>query len=466
MDLRGAVLRGGMYLVGRHIAGLLLSVVGAVLITLLIGPDNFGLYSGALVIVMFLGSVGRLGVDVYLVRHKDDPDPRMYDQAFTVMLLAGGGLAALGLLASPWLGLVVRPDFVPPLRALLPTIPLTLVASPALATLERRLDYRAVSLLDLSGQVSYYVVAVALAALGRGYWAQVAGYWCWQAVVAALTYRVSGYRPRLVWSRPLLREMLGYGLGYSASLWVWQLRTLVPTIVVGRYLGGAGVGYVALAVQAAEVLAFVKNATWRMSIVVLARVQGDHARLRAALEEAMLLQVLALGPLLDGFALASPLVPLILGRRWAGVPTIYPFIALGYLANVVFNMHSSVLYVLRRNRDVTLFNAANTVLLAGAGLLLVPRLGLAGYGLGEAAALASYAVLHVALARVMPFSYRRALPWLMGCAPPLFGVFLPLGWRPFLWLPLVAVVFWPRQRRQIAEYLGHYRLRFMKGTDS
>ncbi len=460
MNLRETVLSGGMYLVARHIAGLVLSVVGAVVITRLIGPHNFGLYSGALGIVMFLGFVGRVGSDVYLVRRKEDPDPRMYDQVFTLMFVTGGGLVLLASVLTPLLGRLVDARFLPPLWALLPTIPLTLAVIAPMATLERSLNFRAVSFLDLAGQSSYYIVAPALAFLGFGFWAQVIGYWTWQIVQVVAVYRVSGYKPKLVWSVPLLRETLGYGVRYSASQWILQARNLVPTIVVGHFLGPTGVGYVALATQVAEQLAFVKNATYRVSIAALAKVQNDYGRLRAAQEEAMLLQVLALGPLLDGFALVAPVVlPLVFGRHWSGVLTVYPFIALGYLMSVVFNMHTSILFVLRHNREVALSYAVNLLLLLGVSLLLVPRLGLIGYGLGLVAALLSYAVVHVALARIMPFSYRRALPWLIGCIPPLFAVYVPLKWAPVLWVPLILVALWPNQRRQVAEYAGYFWLK-------
>ncbi len=460
MNLRETVLHGGMYLVARHIAGLALGIFGAVVITRLIGPHNFGLYSGALVIIMFLGNVGRLGVDVYLVRHKEDPDPRMYDQAFSVVLVSGIFLALIAFLASPWLGRLIDPRFLPPLWALLPTIPFAMLVVPAQATLERNLDYRSISFLDLAGQTSYYIVAPTLAFLGFGYWAQVIGYWTWQVVFVVATYRVSGYRPHLVWSQSLLREMLGYGVGYSSTQWILQARNVVPTVVVGHYLGPTGVGYVALATQVAEMLAFVKNATWRVSIAALAKVQTDYARLRAAQEEAMLLQVLALGPLLGGFALVAPVaMPLVFGRQWDRALIIYPFIALGYLMAVVFNMHASILFVLRRNKEVALSYAVNVLLLFGVSLLLVPRLGLLGFGVGQVVALLGYVVVHVALARIMAFSYRRVLPWLIGCIPPLFAVYVPLYWEPTLWIPLVIVALWPGQRRQIAEYASYFWLK-------
>lgn len=457
MSLRDQVLKGGAYLAMREGAGVALSLGGVLLLTRLIGPANYGLYAGSLAIVAVLGLVGRLGIDVCLIRREEAPDVEMYHQAFTLLLIAGLGLAFLGIGLMPLLtGLVIDARFAAPLRVMLATLPVWLLAAPATAQLERALNYRAVALIDLSGQIVYYAVALPLAVMGAGVWAPVVGYWCLQVLVMTRAYRESGYRPRLAWSRPVLSELLRYGIGYSSSTWLWQLRTLINPMVVGRFLGPEGVGYVALAIRFSEVLSFFRNVSWRLSIAALAKVQSDFPRLRTALEEAMALQVLAVGPLLGAFSLlATPLIPLLFGQQWEPALQVFPLIALGVLVNVVFNMQSSVLYVLRRNGDVSLSNFVHVALFALGAWIFVPRFGLIGYGLGELLALGGYWVLHTRLGRIFRFSYAQVLPWFVALIPPLFAVFLPLGLRPLVWLPLLVVAAHARQRQQLGQYVRY-----------
>ena len=286
------------------------------------------------------------------------------------------------------------------------------------------------------------------------------GYWAWQGLHVSAAYGVTRYRPRLFWSRDLLHEMLGYGLGYISSIWVWQLRSLVNPLIVGRFLGPEAVGYVSLAIRFADVLSFVKSATWRLSIAALGKVQEDRGRLRKAMEEGMALQVLALGPALAGFALISPwLLPYVFGDRWDPVLDVFPFIALSYLLNAVFNMHSSVLYVLQRNRAVTLFHACHIALFATGALLLVSQVGLIGYGLAEVVALPAYAVSIGKCDNLFEVSYWRVAPWLVGLVPPLFTVFLPMPWTLLLWTPFLGVLLHSQQRNQVIQYLRIFRLR-------
>ncbi|MBX5445310.1 oligosaccharide flippase family protein [Sphaerobacter sp.] len=457
MSLREQVLKGGVYLALREGFGLIVSLGGVLLLTRLIGPAHYGLYTGSVAIVVFVGQIGRMGIDVCLIRSQESPDASTYHQAFTLLLLSGVGLALGGILLVPLLaGWAINPHFVDPLRVLLGTLPLSQMIAPATARLERDLNYRAVAIMDLMGQIVYYLVALPLAVLGAGVWAAVAGYWCLQIIVCIYAYTVSRYRPRLVWSRSRAQALLGYGLGYSGSQWLWQLRSLVNPLIVGRFLGPAGVGYVSLAVRFAEVLSFFRNVSWRLSIAALAKVQTDHARLRAALEEAMALQVLAVGPLLGAFSLlAHPVIPLLFGARWSPALRVYPAVAVGALFGALFNIQSSTLYVLRRNAAVAWFHVAHVVVLAASAWFFVPRFGLMGYGLAEIVAVTTYALLHIQMSRVFRFSYAQVLPWLAALIPPLGAVLVPLGWRPVLWVPLALVALLPRQRRQIGHYLGY-----------
>jgi PST family polysaccharide transporter len=427
---------------------------GVILLTRLIGPTNYGLYAGPIAIITFISNLAQMGVNVYLVRREDTLAEAVYHQAFSFLLLSGLGLAGLGLLLSPWLAhWLADPRFLGPLQALMLLLPLMVLSKPAIARIERALDYRKIAGLDLIGQLLFYALALTLAWRGFGVWAPIAGFGLWQTWTLGASYSLARYRPRWHWSPKLLREMLGYGLSYSASLWVFQLRNLVNPLVVGRYLGAEAVGYVALAIRLVGVLGFVGGAAWRLSIPALAKVQQDLPRLRRALEEAMGLQILAQGPLLAGAALLSPWVlPAMFGDRWDSVLLVYPFIALGSLVNAVFNMHSSVLYVLQRNWAVTVFHIVYILLFAGAALLLVPRLGVLGYGVAEVAALGSYPVIHRYVAQLFPFRYGRALPWLVAFVPPLFFPLLGFPWGLALWSFTLGAVISSAARAQIGEY--------------
>lgn len=456
MNLRTKVLRGGTFLVLRQGLGVIIGLGGVLLLTRAIGPEKYGLYAAILNVFTYFQSISQLGIEIYVVRREGEEDSQVYHQAFTLLLLLGLAGTLLSLLGLPLLQNWLRLEgFRSAASVVFLGLPLVLASQVPLARLERKLDYRRVALIELSSQLIYYLVALPLAFQGAGVWSPVAGWWTQQVLTIGLLYLGASYRPRFYWNQDLVKQMLGYSVGYSASTWVWQLRNLVNPLIVGRYAGAEAVGFVALAIRIVEVLSFVKNATWRLSIAALAHLQGDPTRLAKAVTEGMSLQILALGPLLVGVSWVSPwIIPQLFGSHWLPVVQIYPFIALSYLSNAMFNLHSSVLYVLRRNWEVTAFHAVHIALFAGTALLLLPRLGLVGYGWAEVAALASYALIHVFVVQnINSPDYRLPMLWWAALSAALFVH--QIGW--WIALGLVVVALLPSTHKQIRHFIHSLR---------
>ncbi len=462
MSLRSHVLRGGGYLAVRQAVGMVVGLGGTMLLTRTLGPGKFGLYAAAYGIFVYMQSLCQWGVAVFLIRAEEEPPKALYDQAFSLLLALSTGGILVGLASLPLLSRWMRIDGLAPVAGalFLFLLPLCIGQVPQ-ARLERALDYRRVAWIEVGGQVAHYAVALPLAFATRSVWAMVAGVGVQSVLQMVLLFRAAGYRPRLAWNRERVREILGYGAGLSASLWIWQLRSLVNPLVVGRLAGAESVGYVSLAVRLVEALSFVRTATWRLSISVLARVQEDRPRLLQVVREGMSLQIMALAPLLLGFGLVAPwVVPRVFGPEWAPVLRVYPFIALGYLVNSVFSLHSSALYVLRRNWDVSLFHVVHVGLFAAAVAWLVPARGVVGYALAEILVFPTYLVLHYALARRLGMvRYTDAVVWMM--------VILPLfaSWvGPWVWVLVTLPLLWSATRRQIFQYVAMLTKRVQGGA--
>jgi len=400
MGLRSQVLRGGVHLAIRQGMGMVISLAGVLLLTRAIGPEQYGLYAAAFGLFYYLQNVGQLGLTVFLVRREEE-DLALYHQAFTLLLGVGLLGTTVGVLAAPLLaGWVKIAGFQSIFRALCFSLPFVLLGQIPMAKLERHLDYRKVAWIELVGQITYFAIALPIAFRGSGAWGPVSGWWAQQLTILILFHYGARYRPQLCWQPKAVRQMLGYSVGYSASYWVWQLRPLINPLLVGRFLGAEAVGFVALATRMVDLLGFVKSATYRLSIAALARLQGDRDRMSQAITEGMVLQVLALGPFLVIVSwLGVVFLPLVFGPEWSPAMQIYPFIALSLLVNALFNLHSSALYALKRNWEITLYHIIHITLYAVAAFLLIPRLGLVGYGWAELATITSYAVIHLYLVK-------------------------------------------------------------------
>jgi len=454
MSLRSRVLHGGFYMVVRQGLGIAISSVGLILLTRAIGPGAYGIYAAAIGIYTYLLNLSQWGINVYLIRREEEPSPEDYHQAFSLLLVLGLAGTGLALLAIPFLKSWVRLEGFGPVAAVLfAALPVNLIIFVPLARLERALDYRKVALIELAGQLALYPVALPLAYLGLGPWAPVVGWWAMQVLTLGLVYWTSDYRPRLHWESTRVRAMVRYGLGFTASDSVWNLRYLVNPLVVGRYASAEAVGQVALAIRLVEqVSSTIMAVSWRLSIPVFARIQEDRPRTIKALADGVSLQLMTVGPLLAGFGLVAPwLIPLLFGPSWLGTVMVYPFIATGHLAGAAFNLHTSVLYVLRKIWEVAAFHLVYIILFAGSALLLVPRLGLRGYGWAELAALPSYGLLLVFVLHHIgrPVSAQAAI-WFAAWVVPLFG--WQLG--PWAWISILVPIVWPATRRELTQFVA------------
>jgi PST family polysaccharide transporter len=304
-----------------------------------------------------------------------------------------------------------------PYLVLLLTVPLTGLSGVPIAKLERKLDFGRVAGIELGGQFLGLLTAALLAWSGLGVWAPVFGQMTAQIYVLIAAWVSAQMFPRPQFESGQAREMLAFGIGLTASLRTWQLRTLINPLLVGRFAGAEGVAYVALALRIAEALGTIRLAAGRMAIAALSRLQHQRAEFRTTLERAIGLQIITLGPLLCGFALAGPFaVRHVMGARWMPSLAVYPFVAAGVLANSVYNLQASALFVLGRQWTVMWSYMTHVALLSVGTHLLLPRLGIAGYGWAELLACVAYFLIHAGLARVVVISYRRTLPW--------FAVFL------------------------------------------
>lgn len=456
MSLRAPMLRGGVYLVGREALGIGVRLAGIVALTRLLAPAEFGVYAGVAAIVTVLAYMAQFGTEIFLIRREDEPSERLYDETFTFVLASTLSITVLALGASVVVEILAGPStWLDAFRVMLIAVPLNALWAPAQARIERALRFRAMAALELGGDVVLYATSVGLTLAGAGLWGPVGGYLAWQAFLLAASYRLARHRPSIVLSRASAREIAGFGLSFSSASWIERGRELVNPLVVGPVLGPAAVGYVAVALRLAEALSFVTRATWRLSIVAFGRVQSDLGRVRRALEEGMVLQVLAGGAVLAAFSVvADEAVPMVFGERWTPALEVFPYVAAAYLVMAAFILHTTLLYVLRRNRRVAGINAVRLLAQVVLSAALLPVAGIAGYGIALLASQATAVLLDREVRTVLDYRPRQGLTWLAALAPPVFTPFAGLPLALALWAPFALLLCLPARRAQLAGYVS------------
>jgi len=436
------IFRGGLLLAARQVLSIVVSVLGFLFLIRFLGPTEYGRYTAAFGINAFTAATAQLGIGVFLVRGAKDPDALTFNIASTFLFVTGVVAAIVELIVATNAGTLIGLGQAMPILAFLALgLPVNLLTIPVQARFERKLDYLRIAVVELTVQLIFYAVSLPLALSGYGAWSLATGLIVQQVLECVLYHVLARWVPRPAWRWSILKDMLRYSIGFSLSSAIWTARGLVNSVIVGSLLGVEAVAFVALAARVIDMLAFVKNATWRLSIAALSKIENDPARLLRALDQGMVLQVLALGPFLVLFALLGrDIVTLALGGRWLPILTLYPFIAVSTLTNAVFSMHSYVLYIFRRNLDVAIFNAIHVSVFAAAAWLLLSSFGIIGYGYAELCAIPTYVALDILLRRRLGSpSYAMVLSWYVPIAAAILlhafawwtacVVLVPLAWQ-------------------------------------
>ena len=437
-SLKEKVLKGGISLSIRQLFVAGLSLVNVLVIARILGPERYGIVTIVLGIFYFFTPTLKLGLHVYLVRK---PELLKNDSEQIVAFYNTVGVAIIALLwcAAPlvgwWTG---KTEVTQGLQVVLPVLWLDQVGRISITMLERDLRFAQVGVIEAVAQIANYLLSVILVLTGWGYWGPIFGTVARYIVQASLAYFFYPVTWRWRWHWQSLKPALHYGLSYSSSDWLLNLKNLRVPLLVSRLLGVEAAGLISIAIRLAEQLAILQMVVRRMSISVMAKLIDDPEKTRNAISQGMAYQALLIGPVCAVFSCISAwIIPIMFSNQWLISAKIFPFIALGTMVGAIFELHASTLYATGKNYEVARRNLWFVGILWLANILLIPTLGLWGYGLAEIIALPSYYWIHLSIAKLFGSPNYQNVFWLtLASAIPLFGgAFLP----PVLGIGLLVV---------------------------
>jgi O-antigen/teichoic acid export membrane protein len=396
---RGTVVNS-VFMIGVNALGFLKGFVVAGFLT----TSEFGVW-GLLVITMgTLYWLAQIGVDDKYIQQDHADQKVAFEQAFTMQSLLCGVFIVIILVATPLFALVYGTwQIVAPAYVVALAMPAVALQTP-MWTYYRRMDFVKQRTLQALDPIASFVVTVALAVAGLGYWALVIGvvFGAWAAALASL--RAAPYRPRFRYDRATLREYLSFSAPVLAGQASGVLIAQVPITVAQRTLGLAAVGAIALAssisLYAGRVDEIVTHAIYPAVCAVKDRTEVLFETFTKSNRLALLWGV----PCGVGVALfADDLVRDVLGERW--LPAVVLIQAFGLIAaanQIGFNW--DVFYRARgETRPIAVTGTVSMVVCLVATIPLILVDGLDGFAIGMAA-------MMVALLALRRHYLRRIFP--------------------------------------------------------
>ena len=404
---------------GSQIVGQLIAWTATFLVIRLLDPADYGLVAMTGVVLTFLDLFKGWGFASALVR-EERTDSRRIGQAFAMLILMNGALAALQIAAAP---LAATYFHQPMVADLLRVQALFYLANPfnALghALLARRLEFKRQSRIDLVAAMASAATACGCALAGAGIWTLVAApaaLWYTRAIGYIIAARLWQVRPRFDFAGA--GAMVRYGGAMIGVQVFWFVQSQADVFIGGRALDPHRLGIYTTALFLTQILAakFVPPLN-EVAFAAYSRLQARPDMIgQAFLKSARLIMLVSLPFYLGLAATAEPLVLTFLGPKWAATAPIVRILALAMPMMTLQILFGPAINALGKARLAVRNAIAGAVIMPAAFLIGIQW---GGIGLAWAWLTGMAALLAVTLAFSLPIVGVSAGALARAVAPPL-----------------------------------------------
>ena len=389
-ELGRAVRRGVAWKLASLVTNQAVRLATLVILAQELSPREFGLAAIALAVWGAASVLTDLALAAALIQ-RPEIDEHDRSTAFWASSVLGMTLALTGLAAS---GAVAALFDEPDVRWLFAALGLgafvASLTSTQVALMTRALDFRTLELISVTATAAGAAIGIGLAFAGAGAWAIVVNALVTSVVTCALTWRLSRWRPQLLFSRESLRRLAGFASLLSATRLVVGVQRTADRLLIGRYLGAPELGLYAVPASivflpAARLVDPIRSVLFP----AFSKLQSSPAELADAWLRATRLVCALLTPLLLLLAVtADEIVALALPSRWSDAAPVLQILALAGLFQLAGAMNAVVMSALDR-LGVVLRVFCLSAALSVVGFAIGQRHGLngaaAGYAMGTVA---------------------------------------------------------------------------------
>ena len=240
---RGALVNGA-FLSGAE----LLVLAQGLIVTVLLGPSELGLYGIVTTTAMTVVALRRVGIDEAFVQQAEEHQEEEFQRAFTLELVVGLAFSLLLVAAAPLVALVYDDERLLPLMIAVAYLPVAISLQAPTWIFFRRMDFVRVRALQAIVPVVTFAVTVPLAFAGVGVWSLVIGPFVGNVVGVVAANALSPYRLRLRFDAEARRRYVRFSwpifVSAVAVLLFQQGQILAFTLDGGL----AAAGFITLAV--------------------------------------------------------------------------------------------------------------------------------------------------------------------------------------------------------------------------
>ena len=368
-SLRQRVIAGSAWTMASFGLGQLLRFASNIVLARLLSPEIFGLM--ALVNLFLRGTqmLSDVGIGPSVTQSARGESRDFLATAWTLQLVRGAVLALLCLaLARPMGWFYDQPTLAPLIAVSALTVLLPSLNSTSLYVLGRRMEMRALSVLEIGSQIAAIVLMIGWARISPTAWSLVAG-----AIVGGLVKLIAshlllrGGYDRLRWDPACARELIGYGKWIFVSTMLTFFAAELDRLVFGKMIpiGELGVYSIATMIAGMPVQAILAVGS-SIAFPAYSRIHREGRDVGRAFDRLRRPLVVVGGVLLSGLvACGDQLIAVLYDARYAGAGWILRVLAISGWFLVLECTNGALLLARGAPNLVALGNAGKIAGLAG-----------------------------------------------------------------------------------------------------
>src|SRR5690554_1832441 len=384
MSLSARTTTGVLWNFGQQLATRGVGILVTLLLARFLVPEDFGLVAMMAVFLALGSSLMDSGFREALIR-LENITQEDYATAFYANIVLG--LISYGILfaAAPAIaGFYEEPRLVDLIRVASLSVIIMSFQVVQVASLSRKLNFKAQLKASLPASVISGVVAVALAYVGWGVWALVSQMLLNSLAQTGLLWKMEGWRPTRQFSWPSLKGMYNFGYKLFLSGVLDTVFQSLYVIVIAKVFSApvAGLYFFANKIKELIVQQLVRSIQ-AVTYPALASVQNDDARLKQGYKKIVVLMTVTLFPgILFTAALAGPLFEILLPEKWYSAVLYFQLLCLAALMMPLHSVNLNILKVKGRS-DLFLYLELVKKAMHGVVLLITYRYGVTAVIIGQ-----------------------------------------------------------------------------------
>lgn len=362
------------------------SFIGSIILARLLLPDEFGLVAIALTITNLLWVFGEFGLWQALMRW--DGDIEVAANVTFILNFIISAFITLGVfLAAPFIAITFFDNaaLIPILQILSFTVVLNAVERVPACLMEKALNFKARTQIELLSQLLYVIVSIILATIGFGVWALVGGIFAQTLSKLILTYRQTHFRFSWRFDFAVAKTLITFGQYLVYTAFIVSISRNIDQILVARFVDFEQVGFYTVSFTAGRIIMdMLKQSLGRTMLPAYSAVQDSTRKLQTLYQKSVQLSCFLVFILATLVIWVAPtVVPLLYSATWEPmVPYIYIWMVRSCLAATYF-LTGHLLVVLQRPASLTWVSLMQIVVTVVGAYGLGPQFGGIGIALAN-----------------------------------------------------------------------------------